>query len=473
MRVPTQSAVAEQSVVAVKSVKTDGAKRLHCLALTIGQQFVFFEGGTDGQGRTEKGMSMKRKQCCISKQGVLEAYKQVKRNKGAAGVDSQTIDEFEENLEDNLYKIWNRMSSGAYFPPPVRAVVIPKDNGKERLLGIPTVEDRVAQTVIKICLEPLVEPHFHPDSYGYRPNKSAIDAIGTARKKCWDYDWVVDLDIKGFFDNLDHSLVMQLVKKYTDDRLVLLYIERWLKAQAQLADGTLVTRNKGTPQGGVISPLLANIFLHTAFDSWMGDKFSTLPFERYADDGIVHCKTEKQAKFVRSCIEKQLKKWKLELHPEKTKIVYCKDDDRAGKYPNEKFDFLGYTFRARCSKNKWGKYFINFSPAVSDKAKKSITQAMRRWKVHLRSDKNLEDIAHMFNPIIRGWINYYGKFYKSALYPVFRHFNCTLSRWVERKYKRFRNHSRRAKYWLGLIARREPSLFAHWSLLGIIPSVGQ
>lgn len=414
----------------------------------------------------------KAKPFSISKRVVWEAYERVKANGGAAGVDSETIEEFEKDLKDNLYKLWNRMSSGAYFPPPVRTVEIAKDNGGVRKLGIPTVADRIAQTVVKMYLEPLVEEHFHQDSYGYRPGKSAVEAVGVARKRCWSHDWVLDLDIKGFFDNLDWALTMRAVRKYTDNRWVLLYIERWLKAPAQLEDGTLVERSKGTPQGGVVSPLLANIFLHLAFDTWMRKEHPDVPFERYADDVVAHCKTEEQARAVRQSIERRLAQCKLEVHPEKTKIVYCKDDDRRGSYPSEKFDFLGYTFRPRRSKNRWGKFFINFSPAVSDKAAKAMRQEMRRWRLQLRSDKALDDLARMFNPIIRGWINYYGRYYKSELHPVFKHLNRTLSRWAMRKYKRLRGHQRNARHWLGQVARREPEMFAHWRLLGLRPAVG-
>ena len=412
---------------------------------------------------------MKKKSFSISEQVVLEAFEQVKKNKGAAGVDSQSVDEFKENLRDNLYKIWNRMSSGTYFPPPVRAVDIPKEKGK-RTLGIPTVADRVAQTVVKMYLEPVVEPHFHPDSYGYRPNKSATDAVEAARKRCWYHDWVIDLDIRGFFDNLDHSLVMQSVKKFTNERWILLYIERWLKAPLQLADGTLTPRDKGTPQGGVISPLLANIFLHLAFDTWMQEEFPRVPFERYADDIIVHCKSEKQANYVKDCIKRHLGKWKLDLHPEKTKIVYCKSEGRDESHPNEKFDFLGFTFRARLTKSKEGVYFAGFNPAVSNKAKRSMNQEMRQWKLHKRTDLNIGDIADRINPVIQGWINYYGKFHKSALWQFFQHLNNTLMRWVTRKYKRFRRQIRKAWYWLEQFAKREPDMFAHWRLLGIRPT---
>jgi len=401
----------------------------------------------------------------ISEEAVLEAYKQVKGNKGAAGVDDESIEDFEENVEDNLYKIWNRMSSGSYFPPPVRAVEIPKSDGRKRKLGIPTVSDRIAQMVGKIYLEPELEPYFHPDSYGYRPGKSAIHAVEVTRQRCWRYDWVVDLDIKGFFDNLDHRRMMRLLRKHTDCEWIHLYVERWLKAPAQAQDGTLSKRNIGTPQGGVISPLLANLFLHYAFDEWMQRNYSSILFERYADDIIVHCKSKKQAWYIKAMIEKQLVQFGLKLHPVKTKVVYCKDDDRKESYPNEKFDFLGFTFRPRRSKNHWGKHFINFSPAVSKKAVKSMHQTMRDWHLHLRSDKSLEDLSCMFNPILRGWINYYGSYYKSALYPVFRHLDRILVRWAMRKYKKLRRHQRRASHWLKRIAQNEPSLFAHWRLI--------
>jgi RNA-directed DNA polymerase len=403
---------------------------------------------------------------------VWEAYQRVKANRGAAGVDSESIEEFEKDLKNNLYKIWNRMSSGTYFPRPVRSVAIPKKDGGERRLGIPTISDRIAQTVVKMYLEPVVEPHFHADSYGYRPGKSAIDAIAATRQRCWRYDWVIDLDIRGFFDNLDHALVMRAVRKYTQCRWILLYVERWLTAPVQMEDGTLVSRTKGTPQGGVASPLLANIFLHLAFDDWMRSTHPDVPFERYADDIVAHCKTEEQAQQVLESIKRRLERCRLEVHPEKTKIVYCKDDDRKGRYANEKFNFLGYTFRPRRSKNRWGKFFISFTPAVSNEAAKKMRQEMRRWRINLRSDKAINDLARMWNPVLRGWIQYFGRFYKSALYPIFRHFNGILVRWAMRKYKKLRRHRRRAEYWLGGIARREPRLFAPWHLLGVKPAAG-
>jgi len=399
----------------------------------------------------------------ISKRVVYKAYKRVKANKGAAGVDEESIADFEKDLKNNLYKIWNRMSSGSYFPPPVRIVEIPKDDRSQRKLGVPTVADRISQMVVKIYFEPEVEPYFHPDSYSYRPKKSAIKAVGVARKRCWRYDWVLDLDIKGFFDNIDHGLMMRAVRKHTKCKWILLYIERWLKAPAQLEDGTLVERDKGTPQGSVISPLLANLFLHYAFDEWMRRNYPYINFERYADDVIVHCKSEKQAQSLKAVIERRLGECKLELHPVKTKIVYCRDDNRRGSYPHEKFDFLGYEFRPRGAKNRFGKCFVNFSPAIRPKAAKKVRDVIRSWKVHRMSDKSIEDISRIFNPVIRGWVTYYGSYYKTALYPLFDQLNCALRNWAMRKYKRLRGKKRRARYWLGRIARRQPYLFAHWS----------
>lgn len=409
----------------------------------------------------------------ISKLSVWEAYKKVKANHGSAGVDGQSIEDFELNLKDNLYKIWNRMSSGSYFPPAVLRVEIPKSDGKIRPLGIPTVADRIAQMVIKQQLEPKLEKIFHKDSYGYRPKKSAIEAIGQARTRCWRNDWVLDLDIKGFFDNINHELMMKAVKIHTTDKWTLLYIERWLKASVQMPDGALVVSDKGTPQGGVISPLLANLFLHYAFDKWMERNFPTIPFERYADDSVCHCKTEVQAKILKTAIEKRMKEVQLELHPDKTKIVYCKDADRTGTYKNIQFDFLGYTFRPRKSKNRFGKYFINFTPAISNKAIKRIKAVMRGWGWQNKTDKTLEDLANMFNRQVQGWINYYSHFYKSALIPLFQHLNQRLIRWAMRKFKNLKGHKARARAWLQEISHRQSTLFAHWRFLYVNDMVKQ
>jgi RNA-directed DNA polymerase len=348
----------------------------------------------------------KAKPFSISKRQVWEAYKRVKENRGAAGVDDQSIEEFEEDVENNLYKLWNRLSSGSYFPPPVKRVEITKRDGGTRPLGVPTVSDRIAQGVVKAELEPELEKYFHPNSYGYRPGKSALEAVGVARERCWRYAWVLDLDIRAFFDTLPHDLLLRAVRKHTDCRWVLLYIERWLKAPVQHEDGTLEPREKGTPQGSVISPLLSNLFLHYAFDQWMVKHQPGILFERFADDILCHCQSEAQAKRLRGALEQRFAQCGLELHPEKTRIVYCKDDDRRGDYPNEQFDFLGYTFRPRRSKNRWGKYFVNFSPGVSNAAAKAIRQSIRDWRLDCRIDKRVDDLARMFNPLIRGWINY-------------------------------------------------------------------
>jgi RNA-directed DNA polymerase len=400
----------------------------------------------------------------ISKHSVLEAWKRVRANQGAAGIDDESIRDFERKLKDNLYRIWNRMSSGSYLPPPVKMVAIPKTGGGERKLGIPTVADRVAQMVVKMHLEPKVEPLFHPDSYGYRLFKSAHDAVGQARKRCWKYDWVLDLDIKGFYDNIPHELLMRAVRKHAKEKWVVLYVERWLKAPAQNEQGQLIARDKGTPQGGVASPLLANLFLHYGFDAWMARKYPSLPFERYADDAIVHCRTKEQAENLREAIIQRMAECGLELNLQKTKIVYCKDADRRGNHEHEKFTFLGYEFRPRRAKNHRGKYFVSFLPAISDKAAKAIRQEIRGWKLHLRSDKSLEDLARMFNPILRGWMQYYGKYYRSMLHPVFRPLNRRLVRWACRKYKKLRHHQRRGTHWLRRISIRSPHLWAHWQI---------
>ena len=407
----------------------------------------------------------------IPKQTVWDAFQRVKANKGAAGVDEETIGEFEKDLKGNLYKIWNRMSSGSYFPPAVKAVEIPKKSGGVRILGIPTVSDRVAQMVVKLHFEPKVEPIFAADSYGYRPGKSATDALRITRGRCWRYDWVIELDIRKLFDRIDHELLMKAVRKHTDSAWEILYIERWLKAAFQMQDGSKVERTMGTPQGGVVSPVLANLFMHYAFDEWMRREHPNNPWARYADDAVIHCRTQKEAKSLLIDLGERFKQCKLELNTEKTRIVYCKDDDRKGNYPLTSFDFLGYTFRPRRSKNRWGKCFINFSPAVSNAASKAMKQTIRGWRMQLKSDVGIDDLSRMFNPVVRGWINYYGCFYKSQLYSVLRHMNRALMYWARRKYKKLAVHKRRASSWLGRLARNWPELFAHWQM-GILPTVG-
>ncbi len=404
----------------------------------------------------------KAKSYHISKYAFMEAYECVKANKGSAGVDDVSIQDFGNDLKRNLYKIWNRMSSGSYFPPPVKTVEIPKADGKMRELGIPTVGDRIAQMVVKMYLEPLIEPHFHNDSYGYRPNKSGLDAVEVARRMCWKYDWILDIDIKGFFDNIDHELMMRAVKRHTQEPWILIYVQRWLEAPAEAKDGSLVKRTKGTPQGGVISPLLANLYLHYAFDEWMKRNYSGNPFERYADDIVVHCRTEEEAVKLKEDIRKRLEECKLELHPEKTKIVYCKDSNRRGNYQNEKFDFLGYTFRPRSSRNRQGKLFVNFTPAISDKAKQKARDKIKSWLKEVKPNGNLREFTKIINPVISGWINYYGKFNASELWPIMRNVDTVLMKWAKKKYEKLKHSWLKAKDWLSRIRKRESNLFANW-----------
>lgn len=403
----------------------------------------------------------------IAKSAVWEAWKRVRANQGAPGLDETSIADFEASLAGNLYKIWNRMSSGSYFPDPVRLVDIPKTTGGNRTLGIPTVADRVAQMVVKLYLEPKVDPVFHPDSYGYRPEKSATEAVGQARERCWRLPWVLDLDIKGFFDHIDHALMLHAVRKHTDSPWMLLYIERWLRAPGVDEEGHQIERDRGTPQGGVISPLLANIFLHHVLDKWMAEEYPTLPFERYADDVVVHCKTKRQTRFIRHRIEERLRRCKLELHPRKTKIVYCKKNGRSGRHEHQSFDFLGFTFRPRGAKTKEGELFVGFLPAISNRAATGVRQAMRRWGLHSRNTCSLEDLARMFGAKLRGWINYYGSFGRRRLNNVFSTLNDRLVLWAQRKYKRFRGFGDAVR-WLRRIAHRDPTLFPHWEA-GFLP----
>jgi RNA-directed DNA polymerase len=403
----------------------------------------------------------------ISKHVVFEAYRKVRANRGAAGIDDETIEQFEADLKGNLYKLWNRLSSGSYFPPPVRMVEIEKPGGRGvRVLGVPTVADRIAQTVVAMYLEPEVEPVFHPDSYGYRPGRNALDAVGACRERGWRTDWVIDLDIQGFFDNLAHDLVLKAVAHHTDLRWILLYVKRWLNAPLQRQDGTLVARDRGSPQGSAVSPLLANLFMHYAFDAWMARVYPDVRFERYCDDVVVHCRSQAEALQVRDAIAVRLEECGgLQLHPDKTRIVYCQDGKRRGSYEHTSLTFLGYTFRSRKVRGRNGSYFFSFNPAISDEAAKRIRAQIRAWRLHLRSGSTLQDLARDINPIVRGWINYYGRFYKSALVPSLNSINRYLMRWTMQKYKRLRRRRQRARQRLVLIARFEPGLFAHWQFV--------
>jgi RNA-directed DNA polymerase len=398
----------------------------------------------------------------IPKRLVWEAWRQVKANKGAPGVDGQALGEFEADLRDNLFKIWNRMSSGTYFPPAVRAVEIPKPHGNGfRVLGVPTVADRVAQTVVAMFLEPLVEPRFHQDSYGYRPSKSAHDALEACRARCWKYDWVIDLDVQAFFDEVPWDLIVRAVETVTDARWVLLYVKRWLAAPLKRPDGALVERTRGTPQGSAVSPILANLFMHYAFDSWMVREFPGCPFERYADDAIVHCTTRPEAEDVLGRIAARMQEVGLRLHPDKTRIVYCKDSNRRGQHEHTSFVFLGYCFRPRKAKRRDGGSFTSFQPAISPQALKAKSRRLRELRIHRRTDLTLNDLAAWLNPIVAGWMRYYGRFYRSAMDPLLRRVNVYLRRWAARKYRRLRTWKRFHQWWAGL-TQQEPGLFAHW-----------
>jgi RNA-directed DNA polymerase len=401
----------------------------------------------------------------ISKELVWEAYKQVKANKGGAGVDHESLEAFDKQMSKNLYKIWNRLSSGSYFPPAVRGVEIPKKQGGTRMLGVPTVADRVAQMTIKLMFEPSVEPHFLEDSYGYRPNKSALDAVGVTRKRCWHYDWLIEFDIKGLFDNIDHDLLMKAVRKHTDDKCILLYIERWIKAPLELADGTIINRTAGTPQGGVISPILSNIFLHYVFDVWMTRKHPEALWCRYADDGICHCKTKAQAEELLLELKLRFTECKLEIHPDKTKIVCCKVGRHKDPHSNTSFVFLGYEFRARGAENKkTQKVFTSFLPAISPKAEKSILEKIKSLSIQRKSDLSIQDIAKWINPMLRGWINYYGKYTQSAMSVVLKRINSILVAWSRRKYLKLKNKKAYAIKCMKNYAIKHANLFAHWKL---------
>jgi RNA-directed DNA polymerase len=404
------------------------------------------------------------KSFAISKRMVYEAWKRVKANRGAAGIDAQSLAEFEENLANNLYALWNRLASGSYFPPPVKEVSIPKRNAGVRILGVPTVGDRVAQTVITRYLEPILDPLFDEDSYGYRPGRSAIDAVRVTRERCWRFDWVLEFDVKGAFDGLDHGLIMKALRKHTDCKWALLYVERWLKAPSMSEAGELRRRDRGTPQGGCVSPLIMNLFMHYAFDRWIRREVPHCRFARYADDAVVHCQTERMAHWVKQRLAERFAACGLELHPDKTRIVYCRDSKRQAEYPVTQFTFLGFTFRPRSAKSRAGKLFTSFQPGVSREALKRMRQHIRSWHLPRQSPGTLAEFSAKYGATLRGWWNYYGSFYPSAVWPVFRHFDLALAYWARRKYKRLAGRQRESRHWLAQVARRAPRLFVHWRL---------
>ena len=318
---------------------------------------------------------------------------------------------------------------------------------------------------VKLAFEPCVEPHFLADSYGYRPNKSGLDAVGVTRQRCWQYDWVLEFDIKGLFDNIDHELLMKAVKLHTDKKWILLYINRWLKASMQMPDGTTVKRTCGTPQGGVISPVLSNLFLHYVFDVWMTIHHKRKPWCRYADDGIVHCRTEAEAQALLVKLNLRFTECKLELHPTKTKIVYCKDGRRTGDSADTKFKFLGFEFRKRKVKSYNGQILLGFTPAVCKEAKIEINARIRNLGIRNRTDLSLNAIAKWINPLLNGWINYYCKYTKSAMYSIFRNVDQSLKAWAIRKYKKMWYKRTQAGLFIDRLAEKHLKMFAHWRFM--------
>ena len=400
----------------------------------------------------------------VSKRMVYNSYLKVMEKDGGAGIDKVSIEEFNKDLSGNLYKIWNRMASGSYFPSPVRTVFIPKKQGGTRPLGIPTVGDRIAQGVVKDYLEPGLESVFHPSSFGYRPGRSAYDALQQCHANCIRHAWVVDVDIKGFFDNLDHSIMMQLLEQHTNEKWVWMYVERWLKAGVEQADGSISARTKGTPQGGVISPLLANIYLHHGFDQWMTEVNANNPFERYADDIVIHCSSKQEAETLLDNLRIRMQSIGLELHPEKTKIVYCKNYQRKEEHDNNSFTFLSYSFQPRNMKDRFGRNsrLLVFNGSISQKAKAHIRSRIKEVLPTRWSNQSLEWFAARLNPKIRGWVNYYAKFNRHEALEVFYYLNELIRKWIKNTYKLKGKSWAFEKY--RKIQSANPALFYHWQL---------
>ena len=400
----------------------------------------------------------------VSKEQVWLAYKKVKANQGSAGVDHISMEEFDAQRSKHLYKLWNRLASGSYFPPPVKEVEIPKKDGKVRKLGIPTIGDRVAQMVVKEYLEERFEKIFSPNSYGYRPDKSAHQALEKVRQNCRKTDWIIDLDIKGFFDNIDHDRLMLAVQKHVPEKWCLIYIQRWLTMPVQTKSGELIQKQgKGTPQGGVISPLLANLFLHYAMDKWLEQYHPKVEFVRYADDAILHCRTKAEAEQTLKVLDERMKVCGLELHPEKTKLVYCRDYRRQESFETVKLDFLGYSFQPRSTKSKQtGKLFLGFDCAISISSKKRIADKLEELEIHRLNFNSIVGVALYLEPFIRGWINYYGKFRITELNPVFLLLRQRIVWWARKRYKRYKTNMNKAYRWLDKVKKQFPNLFYQW-----------
>ena len=401
----------------------------------------------------------------VTKEMVRDAYRKVKSNKGSAGVDKQSLADYEADLLNNLYVLWNRMSSGSYFPKPVRSVSIPKANGKKRILGIPTVSDRIAQEVVKSYLEPRLEAEFAKESYGYRPLKSQHQAVEAVQENVRQYAWVIDMDIKSFFDEVNHDLLMKALDRHVPEKWVKMYIKRWLESPAQEKDGTLIQKEgKGTPQGGVISPLLSNLFLHYVLDKWLGKHYPEIAFVRYADDMVIHCRTEAEGKQILAAIRLRLAECHLRLSEEKTKMVYCRDYRRVQQEYGTKFDFLGFTFKPRTIVSKRGGLFLGYGCAISQKAQTRIIGEWKQLKLHRRSDLTIQDIANKVNPEMRGVIKYYGKYKLWELQPLMRHFEFRLVKWVLNKYKSFKGSYSEGYKWIKYLKRSYPGMFYYWTI---------
>jgi len=400
----------------------------------------------------------------IPKRLVYNAWKRVAANKGAPGVDNESIQAYQKNLGGNLYKLWNRMSSGSYHPKPVKQVLIPKGDGF-RSLGVPTVADRTAQMAVKMVLEPRLEKIFHPGSYGYRPGVGAKGPVLQVRGNCWKYDWVLDMDIKAFFDSIDHELMMLAVEKHAPEKWIRIYIRRWLECPIQLESGEMENRSCGTPQGGEISPLIANLYLHYAFDHWMKQNSPGIPFIRYADDIVCHCRTRDEAEKLWENLRERLGHCKLQLHPVKTKLVYCKDNKRKGDYPLTRFDFLGFSFQGRTVQDRQGKLFTGFNPGVSRKSLKRMNESIRELNINRRTQSTMSELAEMINPMVRGWIAYYGSFYPEPLKRFLVRIDLRLGRWARNKYRKLRGRKRRSWNWLKRYRTTFPKMFVHWDYL--------
>jgi group II intron reverse transcriptase/maturase len=415
----------------------------------------------DGRRRTVSGGPLDGKPFAVSGYEVWQAWQQVRENRGAPGVDGQSIVAFEERLEDNLYKVWNRMSAGSYFPPPVKAVEIPKAGGGTRTLGVPTIADRVAQTVAANRIGTVTEKFFHADSYGYRPGRGAHDALAVARERCWEFDWVLEFDIRAFFDSVPHDLVVRAVEALRLPAWVLLYVKRWLTAPVVMPDGEARARERGTPQGSAVSPVIANLFLHWALDTWMDREFPDCPFERYADDGLIHCKSQARARQVLAALGQRMRDVGLELHPGKTRIVYCRDSRRRQRWDGPvSFDFLGYAFRPRDSMGKNGR-FTGFDLAVSPKAVKRMSETVTGWQLHRLTAFTWEQLAGWIGPVIRGWMAYYGRFRHSELHPLLSRINYHVQEWIRAKYRRLRPFKAMKRAWNRITAQM-PGLLPHW-----------